>query len=230
MSSPSRLRALTGMICAKLTAGQRVDQRQQLVLGDQIDLGQHQKHRAIELANQPEEKFVLAGPVGALVLGVSSFGCGDARSPTLGSGISAAVPTASGTGSAQLRLPLPTAPAASRPSAPAPGRASPAPRRPPATCGGRAASPACARRAYRQRRSAPPDARPFRAGTSTTPAMRLRVVCGLAETMATFSPMRAFSSVLLPALGRPRMATNPDFKGEMLLTSLRHFRLFGLSF
>src|SRR5271157_129069 len=54
---------------------------------------------------------------------------------------------------------------------------------------------------------------PLRAGTSTTPAMRLRVVCGLAETMATFSPIRALSSVLLPELGRPRMATNPDFKG-----------------
>ena len=55
---------------------------------------------------------------------------------------------------------------------------------------------------------------PFSAGTSTTPAMRLRVVCGLAETMATFSPVRTLRSVLLPALGRPRMATNPDFKGE----------------
>src|SRR3954471_14502770 len=55
---------------------------------------------------------------------------------------------------------------------------------------------------------------PLRAGTSTTPAMRLRVVCGLAVTMATFSPMSAFSSVLLPTLGRPRMATNPDFKGS----------------
>src|ERR1039457_7119196 len=55
---------------------------------------------------------------------------------------------------------------------------------------------------------------PFFAGTSTTPAMRLRGVCGLAETMATFPPVRAFSSVLLPALGRPRMATNPDLKGD----------------
>jgi hypothetical protein len=32
--------------------------------------------------------------------------------------------------------------------------------------------------------------------------------------MATFSPVKAFSSVLLPAFGRPRMATNPDFKGD----------------
>ena len=45
-----------------------------------------------------------------------------------------------------------------------------------------------------------------------TSAMRLRVVCGLGVTMATFSPVRALSSVLLPAFGRPRMATNPDFK------------------
>src|ERR1700752_3763288 len=40
--------------------------------------------------------------------------------------------------------------------------------------------------------------------------MRLRVVCGLAVTMAIFSPGRAFINVLFPALGRPRMATNPD--------------------
>jgi len=53
---------------------------------------------------------------------------------------------------------------------------------------------------------------PLRAGTSTTPAMRLRVVWGLGVTIATFSPVSAFSSVLLPALGRPRMATNPDRK------------------
>src|SRR5271166_3003132 len=58
---------------------------------------------------------------------------------------------------------------------------------------------------------------PFFASTSTTPAIRLRVVCGLAETMATFSPVRALSSVLLPALGRPRIATNPDFNGTRLL-------------
>ena len=35
--------------------------------------------------------------------------------------------------------------------------------------------------------------------------MRLRVVWGLFETMATFSPTRAFVSVLLPTLGRPAM-------------------------
>ena len=98
------------------------------------------------------------------------------------------------------------------PSGPAPGRGIREPRAPPATCGGRAASRACGRRAYRQRRSARRDACLCAPGTSTTPAMRLRVVCGLAVTMATFSPVRALSSVLLPTLGRPRMATNPDFK------------------
>src|SRR5437016_7665797 len=41
--------------------------------------------------------------------------------------------------------------------------------------------------------------------------MRLRVVCGLAETIATFSPTSAFNSVDFPALGRPRMLTKPDF-------------------
>src|SRR5215470_5243069 len=42
--------------------------------------------------------------------------------------------------------------------------------------------------------------------------MRLRVVCGFGVTMATFSPTSAFSSVLLPALGRPMMETNPERK------------------
>jgi hypothetical protein len=36
--------------------------------------------------------------------------------------------------------------------------------------------------------------------------------------MATFSPVSAFNSVLLPAFGRPRIATNPDFKVIELLT------------
>src|SRR6267142_2289923 len=39
--------------------------------------------------------------------------------------------------------------------------------------------------------------------------MRLRVVCGLDVTMATFWPTRRLSSVDLPAFGRPTMATNP---------------------
>ena len=39
--------------------------------------------------------------------------------------------------------------------------------------------------------------------------MRLRVVCGLGVTMASFSPTMALSSVDLPTLGRPKMATVP---------------------
>src|SRR5687767_11321817 len=42
------------------------------------------------------------------------------------------------------------------------------------------------------------------------PVMRLRVVCGRAETIDSFSPTRRFSSVDLPALGRPISATKPD--------------------
>ena len=52
----------------------------------------------------------------------------------------------------------------------------------------------------------------LRAGTLTMPRMRLRVVCGLCVTMASFSPTSAFSSVDLPALGRPMMETNPERK------------------
>src|SRR5438105_10418228 len=48
------------------------------------------------------------------------------------------------------------------------------------------------------------------AGSVLMPRMRLRVVCGLAETAATFSPRRALSSVDLPTLGRPTRATYPD--------------------
>src|ERR1700733_1222006 len=66
---------------------------------------------------------------------------------------------------------------------------------------------------------------PFLAGTSTTPWMRVRVVCGFAVTMATFSPVSAFNSVLLPAFGRPIMETNPDRTGTILsyVLSRRHF-------
>src|SRR5258708_4442959 len=39
--------------------------------------------------------------------------------------------------------------------------------------------------------------------------MRLRVVCGLEVTMAIFCPTSRFTSVLLPAFGRPTIATNP---------------------
>src|SRR5688572_9549566 len=44
-----------------------------------------------------------------------------------------------------------------------------------------------------------------------TPTMRFRVVCGLSETMASFSPTSRLRSVDLPALGRPTRATNPRF-------------------
>ena len=39
--------------------------------------------------------------------------------------------------------------------------------------------------------------------------MEVRVVCGFEATMASLVPSSAFSRVDLPALGRPRMATNP---------------------
>ena len=41
--------------------------------------------------------------------------------------------------------------------------------------------------------------------------MEVRVVCGLLATMAILAPISAFSSVDLPALGRPRMETKPEF-------------------
>ncbi len=40
--------------------------------------------------------------------------------------------------------------------------------------------------------------------------MRVRVVCGLGETMAIFSPISRLSSVLLPTFGRPMSAANPE--------------------
>ena len=43
--------------------------------------------------------------------------------------------------------------------------------------------------------------------------MRLRVVWGTGVTMETLDFTSAFTSVLLPALGRPTTATNPDLKG-----------------
>ena len=36
-------------------------------------------------------------------------------------------------------------------------------------------------------------------------------MCGLSETIATFAPVSAFTSVDLPTFGRPATATNPDF-------------------
>ena len=46
-------------------------------------------------------------------------------------------------------------------------------------------------------------------GRLTTARMRLRVVCGLSETMATFWPTIWFTRVDLPTFGRPTTATNP---------------------
>src|SRR4051812_35625502 len=50
----------------------------------------------------------------------------------------------------------------------------------------------------------------LRSGTSRTPWMRVRVVCGLCVTIASFWPRRALSNVDLPALGRPMMETKPE--------------------
>src|SRR5271170_6193714 len=42
--------------------------------------------------------------------------------------------------------------------------------------------------------------------------MRFRVVCGFGETIETLRPTSVFTSVDLPAFGRPTIATNPDLK------------------
>src|ERR1041385_2236681 len=57
--------------------------------------------------------------------------------------------------------------------------------------------------------------------------MRLRVVCGLGLTIASFSPTSAFNRVDFPALGRPRMHTKPERKGmaaSLLPALLRWWR------
>ena len=46
-------------------------------------------------------------------------------------------------------------------------------------------------------------------GIVEMPTIRLRVVCGLAETIETLWPRTRLSSVDLPALGRPVRATTP---------------------
>ena len=46
------------------------------------------------------------------------------------------------------------------------------------------------------------------------PKIRRRVVCGLSETIATFPPQSALTSVDLPTFGRPATATNPDLTRE----------------
>jgi hypothetical protein len=44
----------------------------------------------------------------------------------------------------------------------------------------------------------------------TIPRMRFRVVCGLSEMMAIFSPRSAFRSVDLPTFGLPTIEMKPD--------------------
>src|SRR5579863_9717980 len=51
-------------------------------------------------------------------------------------------------------------------------------------------------------------------GRFTIPRILFRVVWGIAVTMETLAPTRAFTRVLFPAFGRPTMATNPDLWGS----------------
>ena len=44
----------------------------------------------------------------------------------------------------------------------------------------------------------------------STPRTRWRVVCGLSDTMLTFSPQIALTSEDLPTLGRPTRVTKPE--------------------
>ena len=50
--------------------------------------------------------------------------------------------------------------------------------------------------------------------------MRLRVVCGLSETIETLCPRMRLSSVDLPAFGRPTRATMPK-RGLSAMSALR---------
>src|SRR4029078_12667547 len=58
------------------------------------------------------------------------------------------------------------------------------------------------------------------------PTTRVGVVCGLFDTMATFSPTIRLSRVDLPALGRPISETKPAFMRRLSRSStrLRRFR------
>ena len=49
-------------------------------------------------------------------------------------------------------------------------------------------------------------------GRCLTPRIRVRVVCGLSETIDTLRPTIAFSIVDLPTFGRPTIATKPERK------------------
>jgi hypothetical protein len=57
------------------------------------------------------------------------------------------------------------------------------------------------------------------------PFMRCLVVCTLWETIASFSPINAFKRVLLPALGLPKIFTNPDFIITIQVYTLRAERM-----
>ena len=80
-------------------------------------------------------------------------------------------------------------------------------RRPP--CAGSSRAWACGCPGCRRARSAPP-------GRFTTARMRLRVVWGLSETIATFWPTSRLTRVDLPTLGRPTTVTKPERKGPAL--------------
>ena len=119
------------------------------------------------------------------------------------------------------RHPLPSPAGGSRRQATAPHRATPARPAPPASSAGPAASPAYdAGRIHQhhlRRRMARLALRLLLQRNLQHAVMRVRVVCGLWVTIASFSPTSAFSSVHLPALGRPTIDTNPDEASLQLL-------------
>src|SRR5215472_2798395 len=61
-------------------------------------------------------------------------------------------------------------------------------------------------------------------GRFTIPRIRLRVVCAADVTIETFEPTSAFNSVLLPAFGRPTIATKPDLKWDSSITDVLKVR------
>src|SRR6516225_5129960 len=57
-----------------------------------------------------------------------------------------------------------------------------------------------------------PPGCPALRSTFTMPRIRLRVVCGLRVTIASFSPTSAFNSVDFPVFGLPMIETKPERK------------------
>ena len=55
-----------------------------------------------------------------------------------------------------------------------------------------------------------PQVPPEDLGTLSTPKIRLRVVCGLFETIDNLTCSAPFIKVLFPALGKPNRPTNPE--------------------